>query len=191
MKTKEIWPTAARDALVMAFAKKLDDGRYINVTKSVDSHPNYTSKSGHVRMLASIAGLVVGPHPSGDPKLCRCIQVVNGDLGGWLPASVVSVVTTQAFPISMRRANTKLKKIANHKTVSDLILFSEGMGPVATAVDPVPVPVPESSGKETDHGLSGQVAKRSSFVSTVFKYLKAHQPWMVFAILLILVFKRR
>lgn len=60
-----------------------------------DDHPDFIMPNGDVRMIANIAGLVVGPHPSGDPKLSRCIQIVDGDLGGWLPASVVSMVTTQ------------------------------------------------------------------------------------------------
>lgn len=39
MRTKGIWPTAPRIALVLAFVVKLEDGRYLNITKSVDSHP--------------------------------------------------------------------------------------------------------------------------------------------------------
>lgn len=70
MRTKGIWPTAPRSALVMSFIKKVGD-KYMNVTKSIDSHPKYQQASGDVRMLANIAGLVVYPHPT-NPRYCRC-----------------------------------------------------------------------------------------------------------------------
>ncbi|KAH6561197.1 hypothetical protein BASA62_010002 [Batrachochytrium salamandrivorans] len=48
-----------------------------------------------------------------------------GDLGGWLPQSVVSMVTTQAFPISMRKVNSILSSVASPRTVSELIHQAE------------------------------------------------------------------
>ncbi|KAJ3260417.1 hypothetical protein HK103_000559 [Boothiomyces macroporosus] len=172
MRTKGIFPTAPRSALVVGFISKLDDGRYINVTRSVDSHPDYKIPSGDVCMTADIAGLIVGPHPSGNPKRSRCVQIVTGDLGGWLPASVVNIVTTQAFPISMRRANSQMKKNLLDKKTSSLI--EESLGNVAIA----------EQKKQT------QVAQ-DSFIIKLLKGLQKSQPIMVFIILLIAIFKRK
>lgn len=94
-------------------------------------------------------------------------------MGGWLPASVVSLVTTQAFPISMRRANSQLKKIQNHKTVSDLIERSEGRGNGQVVV------------KEQNK------VEQASFVTQFLKALQKSQPWMILAILLIVLFRRK
>ena len=171
MRTKGIWPTAPRIALVMSFTTQLEDGRYMNVTKSVDSHPDFEPVKGDVRMIAKIAGLVCGKHPT-NPKLTRCIQIVDGDLGGWLPASVVSMVTTQAFPVSMRRVNSQLKKIVGHRTVSNLIEASEGRGR-GVVVTKAPL------------------VKKDTVLVQILKRLREQQPWMVLAILLVVLFKRK
>lgn len=121
-----MWPTKPRVALVVGFTKLLSAGRYLNVTKSIDSHPHFIQESGDVRMNARIAGQIVEPDPQGRPRMCRVVQIVDGDLGGWLPKSIVSMVTTQAIPIGMRRANKILRKTENHKTVSDAITTAEG-----------------------------------------------------------------
>lgn len=83
MQTKTLWPSSSRDCLVMSFIKALDDGRYINLTKSIDSHTLYTDEQSHVRMVCDLAGLVVQDHPSGDLKRSRCVQIIDGSLGGW------------------------------------------------------------------------------------------------------------
>lgn len=151
----------------------LEDGRYMNVTKSVDSHPNYQSKAGDVRMIAKITGTIASPHPSGNPKLSRCIQLIDGDLSGWIPASLVSMVSTQAFPISMRRANSKLKKIPNHRTTSKLIEISKGKSKCETR----PITV------------VAKVENRST-VELISKLVHSAQPWVVIATLLLIIFRR-
>ncbi len=65
MRTKAMWPTAARSALVLGHICRLPDGRLLNVTKSIDAHAGFVQPDGDVRMLANVAGLVIGPHPSG------------------------------------------------------------------------------------------------------------------------------
>jgi hypothetical protein len=170
MRTKGYWPTASRDALVMSFITRLPDGRFMNVTKSVDSHPDYVQAKGDVRMLAHIAGQIIGPHPT-NPKYCRCIQVVDGDLGGWLPQNIVSLVTTQAFPISMRRANSQLKKIPIHKTISTLIEDSEGK-------------------RQIQKTTPQKMVQKQSFLYKFLEYLKDKQPLMVLAILFAILFRK-
>jgi hypothetical protein len=178
MQTKGLWPSAPREALFMNFVARLEDGRYMNVTKSIKDHPNFQPESSHVRMTAFISGMIVGPHPSGDPKRARCIQVLHGDLGGWLPGSVVQMVTTQSFPISMRKLNSLLKN-SEIKTESVLIEQSEGTGKLPVIEETV-------VGKEEK-----KVVKSESFLVVILKILRQAEPLMVFAILLIALFRRK
>ena len=78
--SKGVWPTAPRDCLVVSFKSILEDGRYCNVTQSIDEHPNYQQRSGSERMIAHLAGLIVGPHSSKNPNLCHCVQIIDGTL---------------------------------------------------------------------------------------------------------------
>lgn len=186
MRTRGFWPTASRIALIMSFTRRLADGRYLNVTKSIDDHPDFTQQDGDVRMLAKIAGLVVGPHPSGKISMCRCVQVVDGDLGGWLPSSIVSLVTTQAFPISMRRVNKRLKKIILPRAVSALIRQAESSiaapAPVlATAAAPLAISKP--AGKS--------VKEKLSVIKKILLLLDKIQPFLVLYLFLAQVFRRR
>ncbi|KAJ3143283.1 hypothetical protein HDU90_000040 [Geranomyces variabilis] len=125
-RTKGIWPTKSRAALVVSFTKRLAPSRYLNVTKSIDAHPAFIPHESDVRMVANIAGQIVEADPEGRPRMCRVVQVVDGDLGGWLPKSIVAMVTTSAIPVGMRKANSMLKKIVEQKTVSKLIAAAEG-----------------------------------------------------------------
>ncbi|KAJ3020420.1 hypothetical protein HKX48_000828 [Thoreauomyces humboldtii] len=136
-RTKGVWPTKSRAALVVAFTKRLGEGHYLNVTQSIDDHPQFNAKSSDVRMLARIAGQVIQPDPEGRPRMCRVVQVVDGDLGGWLPKGVVGMVTTQAIPVGMRKANKMLRKIQTQRTASVLIAAAEG--------EPLPVEERRSS----------------------------------------------
>jgi hypothetical protein len=108
MKTRGFWPTAPRDALVISFVDEVKPHSFLNVTTSIPSHASYISDAGDVRMLAHIAGTFVEPHPSVEGA-CLVTQVVDGDLQGWLPKSVVALVSTQAFPISLAKAHKWLK----------------------------------------------------------------------------------
>ncbi|ORX98850.1 Bet v1-like protein [Basidiobolus meristosporus CBS 931.73] len=63
VKMKPIWPTSARDTVLLSYVKQLEDGRYLNVTQSVvhDQCPDLTSK-GTVRMEAGLAGQLNNSH---------------------------------------------------------------------------------------------------------------------------------
>ncbi|TPX69119.1 hypothetical protein SpCBS45565_g02659 [Spizellomyces sp. 'palustris'] len=124
-RTQGMWPTKPRYALVVAFTKLLPNNRYLNVTKSIDSHPKFTPDSGDVCMRARIAGQIVEPDPQGRPRVCRVVQIVDGDLGGWLPKGVVSMVTQKVIPVGMRKANKMLRAIENQKVVSEAISIAE------------------------------------------------------------------
>ncbi len=82
------------------------------------------SSSACVRMDAKIAGQIVGPHPSKNPNLCRVIQLIDGDLKGWIPKALVALVTTKAMPFSLRRVNKMMRDMPK-KQKSDLIEEAE------------------------------------------------------------------
>ncbi|KAJ3152942.1 hypothetical protein HDU86_005397 [Geranomyces michiganensis] len=149
-RTKGIWPTKSRAALVVSFTKRLGPSRYLNVTKSIDSHPAFVPHESDVRMVARIAGQLVEADPGGRARMCRVVQVVDGDLGGWLPKGIVAMVTTSAIPVGMRKANAMLKKIVEQKTVSRLIVAAEGealpgANPAARPLTKSKVPASSSS----------------------------------------------
>ncbi|KAI9207794.1 uncharacterized protein BJ171DRAFT_491497 [Polychytrium aggregatum] len=116
MTTKGIWPVSSRDALVLAHVEDLGDGRYLNVTQSTE-HDGFPDQAGIIRMHCQIAGQIVGPvdatemmargfvPPSVGEKMCKVIQVADGNLKGWIPASVISFVATQAVPMSIKTLN--------------------------------------------------------------------------------------
>ena len=130
--------------------------------------------------------------PSGNPRLCRCIQVVDGDLGGWLPKSIVSMITTQAFPISMRKANKLLLKIAEPRTISRLIAISEGSvtpETMETAVKRTALVVKSSENAAVS--VARTTKTRFSAMSTILKLVKDAEPWLVLILFVYTVIKHR
>ncbi|KAI8820399.1 uncharacterized protein EV422DRAFT_530768 [Fimicolochytrium jonesii] len=125
-RTKAAWPTKSRCALVVSFNKQLSPRRYLNVSKSINTHPSFHANSADVRMIAHIAGQLVEPDAAGRDRMCRVVQVVDGDLGGWLPKSVVNMVTINAIPVGMRKANKMLKGIEVQRDVSEVMTEAEG-----------------------------------------------------------------
>jgi hypothetical protein len=94
---KAIMFTTARDFCVATTVHKLDDGRYIITTRSVD-HPNGEQK-GYVRALSYISGYVLTPI-EGEEDACEISVLAHMDLGGSLPAMVVRYVGLSA-PIKL------------------------------------------------------------------------------------------
>ncbi|RKO83960.1 hypothetical protein BDK51DRAFT_48540 [Blyttiomyces helicus] len=192
-RTRGLWPTAPRDALVLAFTRPLEDGRYLNVTKSIPSHPAYESKAGDVRMLAHIAGQVVGPDPEGRERMCKIVQVVNGDLGGWLPKSVVALVTTQAIPVGMRKANKMLKAKTTQKTESEAIRLATSK----TVIKPVAPTAPGSVVAATSTALvqttrpQAPALANKSRETLILDILRRAQPWVVVSLIFALIFRSR
>ncbi|KAJ3055812.1 hypothetical protein HK097_009116 [Rhizophlyctis rosea] len=125
-RTKGMWPTSPREAIVASFIRLLPDNRYLNVTQSIPSHPQHTPRPSDVRMIARIAGQVVSPDPLNRPRMCRVVQIIDGDLGGYLPKKVVAMVTTQAIPRGMAKANALLRDLKEQKDKSQAIEIAEG-----------------------------------------------------------------
>ncbi|KAG0375406.1 hypothetical protein BGX24_009147 [Mortierella sp. AD032] len=105
VRTKGLWPTSSRDTVVLGTIKELDDGRYFNVTASVEHSlmPERT-KDKIVRMEMAVAGQIIGPEP-GQPNKCRLIQLLDADLKGWIPEKVIQLVSTKAVPEGIRNVN--------------------------------------------------------------------------------------
>ncbi|KAF9114621.1 hypothetical protein BGX27_010286 [Mortierella sp. AM989] len=123
VRTKALWPTSSRDTLVLGTAKRMEDGRYMNVTSSVEHHlmPERT-KEGIVRMDTALAAQIIGPEP-GHPDKARLIQVLDTDLKGWIPDKVIQLVSTKAVPGGIRKVNKILRSSESYtesKTIADL-----------------------------------------------------------------------
>jgi hypothetical protein len=91
VRTKGMWPTSSRDTVVLGTVMDLGDGRYCNVTSSVEhSSMPERIKEKIVRMETSVAGQIIGPEP-GQPTKCRLVQVLDADLKGWIPEKVIQL----------------------------------------------------------------------------------------------------
>ncbi|KAF9141404.1 hypothetical protein BG015_001303 [Linnemannia schmuckeri] len=111
VRTKGMWPTSSRDTVVLGMIKELDDGRYFNVTSSVEHAlmPERT-KEKIVRMEMAVAGQIIGPEP-GQPNKCRLVQVMDADLKGWIPDKIIQLVSTKAVPEGIRNVNKIIPEI--------------------------------------------------------------------------------
>lgn len=213
-----MWPTSPREALVASFIKLLPDGRLLNVTQSIPSHPLHHPPKNAVRMTARIAGQIVSPDPLGRAHMCRVVQVIDGDLGGWLPAGVVGLVTTKAIPAGMAKANELLKSSGVHAIVSEAITRAEKVvngimheggrrenpaGPhpskPSLMADQLPPPHMKSSTQRVVKPDNGALMARSVLLPVVrsrsrmeimLRFLKKVQPWF-FVTLVIAFFARR
>lgn len=93
VRTKGMWPTSSRDTVVLGIIKELNDGRYFNVTASIE-HPLMPERTKEkiVRMEMAVAGQIIGPEP-GQPNKCRLVQLMDADLKGWIPDKVIQLGT--------------------------------------------------------------------------------------------------
>lgn len=127
-RTRGMWPTKPRCTLVCSFAKKYDEHKYLFLSQSIENHPDFKPVSGDVRMTAHLAGQLVLPDPQNRPNFCKVVQILHGDLGGWLPQNVVSLVTTQSIPKGLRKV-FHILKTAEPYTVSKAISAIENYKP--------------------------------------------------------------
>ncbi|KAK9695663.1 hypothetical protein K7432_012842 [Basidiobolus ranarum] len=87
IRTKPIWPISARDVLLFSTMKKLEDGKYVMVGKSMD-HEKCPTKKGVLRMDVNFLGMCVFAEPEDNTK-CRVVFVADGDPKGWVPKNIV------------------------------------------------------------------------------------------------------
>ncbi|KAF9433515.1 StAR- lipid transfer protein 5 [Entomortierella beljakovae] len=127
VRTKAMWPTSSRDTLILGSIKKLDDGRYMNVTSSVEHHlmPERTKES-IVRMDTAIAGQIIGPEP-GQPDKARLVQVLDTDLKGWIPDKLIQLVSTKAVPGGIRKVNKILRSTDSYTVSKTMETYEKGL----------------------------------------------------------------
>lgn len=200
MRTKPIWPTSSRDLVVLSHRRIIEwempdvdpsDGSvrkqkkrlYLNVTQSVEhaSAPERQAE-GIVRMTTGMAGQCVYEVQHEDGSLhSELIQIADSNPNGWIPASVVNFVATQAVPDGFLRLN----KVAKGKPQIEAALL-EGQfaernmassqqqaedvgddGKITEIPDEPPsIPPPVSSRKSPRPQASKRESRRLSHIST-------------------------
>ncbi|KAJ2783987.1 hypothetical protein H4R18_001379 [Coemansia javaensis] len=159
VKMRAVWPTAARDSLLLSHLARARtaDGRpaLLNVSQSaVDPRVPENTAAGIVRMEAGIAGQLVAAAPPDDLRRlglpaagpwCKVVQIADGDLKGWIPKSVVKFIATQALPRSLAkvcRQMADLPPAADSKLLADSNAPSPGSAHVLPAAQREPLPLP-------------------------------------------------
>ncbi|KAJ2029903.1 hypothetical protein IWW57_001438 [Coemansia sp. S610] len=127
VKMKAIWPTAARDSLLLSHITSRgsdDDEEFLNVGQSVeDSRMPEREAEGIVRMEAALAGQLVTRVSQSDrmrlglegENWSKVVQIADGDMKGWIPKSVIRFIATQAFPKSLTKVCRQLAQTPSRK----------------------------------------------------------------------------
>ncbi|KAJ1733450.1 hypothetical protein LPJ61_001549 [Coemansia biformis] len=152
VKMKAVWPTAARDSLLLSHLAAVrtrdgDDG-FLNVSQSiVDDRVPENVAAGIVRMEAAIAGQLVTKAPSAELKQlglqgehwCKVVQVADGDLKGWIPKSVIKFIATQALPRSLSKVCQQLSTLppsASSQLLAEAPMLAPTPAPTPTLARP-------------------------------------------------------
>ncbi|KAF9354440.1 StAR- lipid transfer protein 5 [Mortierella sp. AD094] len=157
VRTKAMWPTSSRDTLVLGTVKRLADGRYMNVTSSVEHHlmPERTKES-IVRMDTALAGQIVGPEP-GQPEKSRLIQVLDTDLKGWIPDKIIQLVSTKAVPGGIRKVNKILRSTQSYTESKTMENYAKALKAAEEAAEQQGEDAEgEDAGGETSHELASK-----------------------------------
>ncbi|KAJ2633778.1 hypothetical protein H4R22_000204 [Coemansia sp. RSA 1290] len=167
VKMKPVWPTAARDSLLLSHLAKVQaNGRpgYLNVSQSVEDArvPEY-KQAGIVRMEAGIAGQLITDVTEREREQlglasgswCKVVQIADGDLRGWIPKSVIKFIATQALPRSLTKVCKQLT-LMTPNSESQLLAGSQ------TLANSAPRPV---ISREENQQLALSVHKRPAATS--------------------------
>ena len=93
VRAKAVFPTAAREFLVVSERRKLVDGTDILVSRSIERN-DIDVTYGHVRAIIHISGYIVRALPNNDGT--EVTVVCHTDLGGFIPALLINSVGTTA-----------------------------------------------------------------------------------------------
>lgn len=88
---KPVWPTAARDFIIMTTWEELEDGRVLVATRSVQ-HPLHPPSDKYVRARVLIAGYVFTPAQSSSGNLVTfCDVIIHTDVAcDWAPPALLN-----------------------------------------------------------------------------------------------------
>ncbi|KAJ2157586.1 hypothetical protein GGF46_004404 [Coemansia sp. RSA 552] len=124
VKMKPVWPTAARDSLLISHLTPVQtrdcQKGYLNVSQSIeDARVPENKAAGIVRMEAGIAGQLITRASQQErsqlglqgAEWTKIIQIADGDLKGWIPKSVIKFIATQALPRSLTKVCRQLEAL--------------------------------------------------------------------------------
>ena len=105
---KRVWPSAARNCVLLSQIVQLGPGEWLCHTDSID-HPQIPKGDSMVRVVVQssvFAKTVVRPGVVGEPTRadisCELDYYALVNPGGWAPPSVVSAVSRREFPKTLR-----------------------------------------------------------------------------------------
>ncbi|GET01696.1 serine/threonine protein kinase [Rhizophagus clarus] len=129
IKMKAVFPTSARDVVTIGYSTQLEDGRMVMVNKSIE-HKLCPEKPGIVRIEAGCAGVVVAPIKD-QPNKCFVVQIADANPKGWIPRSVITLVSTRELPASVKKLNKLLSKMPR-QSVSKMLTITPFIPKVPT-----------------------------------------------------------
>ncbi|KAJ2081256.1 hypothetical protein H4R24_002475 [Coemansia sp. RSA 988] len=155
IKMKAVWPTAARDSLLLSHlaAVQTGDGEtaYLNVSQSIeDGRVPEDVAAGIVRMEAGIAGQLITQTTAEERQQlgledsrnwCKVVQIADGDLKGWIPKSVIKFIATKALPQSLTKVCRQLSTMPSRR--ESLLLQNAAEPALPTEAAPLEQPVSE------------------------------------------------
>ncbi|KAJ3371855.1 hypothetical protein GGF31_002514 [Allomyces arbusculus] len=208
IKIKAIWPTSARDLLLLSHWRRLSPSTLLACTTSVD-HANVPEAPGVVRMWAECAGQLCERVVVNGVEKTRVLQIADGDPKGWVPKSILTMVATKALPDSFIKVNRLVAQLPHTKTSRYFPVpppkKSKGTkGKKAkTAAVPPPPPPPAPAVKTVDTPTRplvtapAPVVVRTSWLApwkaalmTVHRVLTGASPYLVSAMAVMMIVQR-
>ncbi|KAH9154009.1 hypothetical protein AeRB84_003833 [Aphanomyces euteiches] len=110
---KPVFPTLARDFVVITSEKRLEDGTIAIASRSIE-HPTVPEAKGFVRAHTHISGYLV--KPLADTQ-CEVTLIVHMDLGGMLPAVVINILAVDS-PLKLLKRFRTLYENRVYKSIS-------------------------------------------------------------------------
>ena len=104
-KTKALWPTSARDCVLMVKTTRLCDGSILSDTCST-VHPLMPQQKGVVRLQIEWSGQIIIPI---NDNSCRIVQVIEADPGGYVPQSIINYMSKVSLPKTLISARTVIE----------------------------------------------------------------------------------
>ncbi|CAG8681096.1 8861_t:CDS:2, partial [Funneliformis mosseae] len=159
VKMKAVFPTSSRDVVTIGYTTQLEDGRMVMVNRSIE-HRFCPEKRGVVRIEAGCAGVVVEPIQD-QPNKCHVTQIVDANPKGWIPKSVIALVSTRDMPASVKKLNKLLAKMP-YQSVSKILSHTPFIPKVPTRSLTPPISSSSSSSslyqfhRKIDSSISGE-----------------------------------
>ncbi|KNE63063.1 hypothetical protein AMAG_08229 [Allomyces macrogynus ATCC 38327] len=205
IKIKAIWPTSARDLLLLSHWRRLSPSTMLACTTSVD-HTSVPEAPGVVRMWAECAGQLCERVVVNGIEKTRVLQIADGDPKGWVPKSILTMVATKALPDSFIKVNRLVSQLP-HATTSRYFPVpppKKGKkGKKAKTVAPPPPPPPAPAVKTVETPTTplvtapAPVAVRTSWLApwkaalkTVHRVLTGASPYLVSAMAVMMIVQR-